>query len=406
MHWRGFGCFGGRRSHASERGFLRGGADHSAPADTFFQTLHPGIKTRQIAGKAFVTKAQQAKLRIGAAVCAVIKICGGFLQRCRQIKKPGGGNILSQAVQRGLVVPAGEERCAALGGCAPQQQVASQSGKLGENGAHVLAAGIELIQKQQGGFHIAVENVLHHLCRLQIAGKTQRVQHGSGVDGAAGGGALIQKGEGVTQSAIGKAAEKLRAVTFQVDLLLKGHMLQPGLNVRRLNALEGKTLAAGEDGGGNLVQFRGGQNEHQMGGGLFQNLQQRVEGCNREHVHLVHNVNAGPHIGGGINGLVPQCAHLVHTVVGGGVQLQHIQQRAALDAKAGGTFTTGVAVYRAFAVDGFGQDLGAGGFAGAAGAGEKVCVGGAALRHLLLQGLGDVALSDHIRKGTGTPLAV
>ena len=110
--------------------------------------------------------------------------------------------------------------------------------------------------------------------------------------------------------------------------------------------------------------------------------------------------------GGGVDGLVPQGPDLVHAVVGGGVQLQHVQKAAVLDAEAGGTGAAGVAVHGTLAVHGLGQDLGAGGLAGAPGAGEEVGVGGPALGHLLSQGLGDVVLTGDVREGLGPPLAV
>ena len=125
-----------------------------------------------------------------------------------------------------------------------------------------------------------------------------------------------------------------------------------------------------------------------------------------QHVDLVHDVYPLLHVGGGVDGLVPQGPDLVHAVVGGGVQLQHIQKAAVLDAHAGRALAAGVAVHRVLTVDGLGQDLGAGGLAGAPGAGEEVGVGGAALRHLLLQGLGDVGLADDVRERLGPPFAV
>ena len=100
---------------------------------------------------------------------------------------------------------------------------------------------------------------------------------------------------------------------------------------------------------------------------------------------LVHDIDPLFHVGGGVDGLVPQGADLVHAVVGGGVQLQHVQKAAVFDAQAGRAFVAGVAVHRVLAVDGLGQNFGAGGLAGAPGSGKKIGVGGAALGDLLLQ---------------------
>ena len=121
---------------------------------------------------------------------------------------------------------------------------------------------------------------------------------------------------------------------------------------------------------------------------------------------LVHDIDPLLHIGGRVDGLVPQGPDLVHAVVGGGVQLQHIQKAAVFDAHAGGALAAGIAVHRMLAVDGLGQDLGAGGLAGAPGAGEEVRVGGAALRHLPAQRLRDVGLADDVRKRLGPPFPI
>ena len=139
---------------------------------------------------------------------------------------------------------------------------------------------------------------------------------------------------------------------------------------------------------------------------LLQNLQQSIEGRGGEHVDLVHDVHPLLHIGRGVDGFVPQGPHLVDTVVGGSVQLQYIQKTAVFDAHAGGALAAGIAVHRVLAVDGLGQDFGTGGLAGAPGACEEVRMGGAALRHLLTQSLGDVGLADDIRKRFGPPFAV
>ncbi len=57
-------------------------------------------------------------------------------------------------------------------------------------------------------------------------------------------------------------------------------------------------------------------------------------------MHLVDNVHPLFYIGRGVDGFVPQGAHLVDAVVGGGVQLQHIQKTAALQPQASQTVNT------------------------------------------------------------------
>ena len=121
---------------------------------------------------------------------------------------------------------------------------------------------------------------------------------------------------------------------------------------------------------------------------------------------LVHDVDAVLHPGGGIDSIVSQCAHMIHTVVGGGIQLQNIQKASVVDAEAGGTLIAGITVYGMLTVDRLGEDLGTGGLSGAAGTCEKVGVAQPALLDLTAQGLGDVILSHDVGKGLGTPFAV
>ena len=123
-------------------------------------------------------------------------------------------------------------------------------------------------------------------------------------------------------------------------------------------------------------------------------------------MNLVHDVHPLAHGGGGVHRLVPQGPNLIHAVVGGGVQFQHVQDGAAFNAQAGGTGVAGVAVHRVLAVHRPGQDLGAGGLAGAPGAGEEIGVAQTAGGHLPLERLGNMGLAHHIVKGAGPPFAV
>ena len=154
------------------------------------------------------------------------------------------------------------------------------------------------------------------------------------------------------------------------------------------------------------MQLGGSQNEHQMSRGLLQNFQQGVKRGRGEHMHLVHDIHALTHGSRSIDCLIPQGAHLIHTVVGSGVQLQHIQNGAVLDPQAGGTGVAGISALGVLTVDRPGQDLGAACLTGTAGAGKEISVGGASSRHLLFERLGDMGLTHHVVKGLGPPFAV
>ena len=159
---------------------------------------------------------------------------------------------------------------------------------------------------------------------LQVACQPQRVQHRLPIYLAARDSALIQQRQSIPQRPVCQPCQQRSPLRRQVDGLLLGDVLQPVLDVRRQDALEGEPLAAGQNGGRHLVQFGGGQDEHEMFRRLLQNLQQGIEGGGGEHMHFVHDVNPLAHGGGGVHRLVPQGTDLIHAVVGGGVQLHHI----------------------------------------------------------------------------------
>ena len=71
---------------------------------------------------------------------------------------------------------------------------------------------------------------------------------------------------------------------------------------------------------------------------------------------------------------------------------------AVVDAAAGGALIAGIAVDRVLAVDRLGQDLGAGGLAGAARADEQVGMGQPSGLDLLFQRLGNMLLTDDVVK--------
>ena len=143
-----------------------------------------------------------------------------------------------------------------------------------------------------------------------------------------------------------------------------------------------------------------------MLGRLLEDLQQRVEGRQGEHMHLVDDVHALFHRGRREDRLVAQGAHVVHPVVRGGVKLHHVKHGAVEDAAAGGADPAGVAVDRMLAVDRAGEDARAGGLAGAARADEEIGMAQPPGLHLIFQGLRDVVLPHDLVEGLRPPLAV
>ena len=121
---------------------------------------------------------------------------------------------------------------------------------------------------------------------------------------------------------------------------------------------------------------------------------------------LIDDVDPLADIGRGVDGFVPQRTDLIHTIVGSGVQLQHVQKAAAFDSHAGRTLTAGVSIYRMLTVDSLGQDFGTGGFSRAAGTGKKIGMGRTSFCYLLFQRVGNMGLSDDVGKRFRPPFTV
>ena len=154
------------------------------------------------------------------------------------------------------------------------------------------------------------------------------------------------------------------------------------------------------------MQLGGRQNEQHMLGRLLKRLEQRIERADREHMHLVDDEHTFFDLCGGIARLITQVADIVHAVVGSRVDLGHIEHRAVQNAAARRALVARVAVHRVLAVDRACQDLGAGGLARAARAGEQVGMAQPPGLELRAQGIRDMLLADHVRERLRPPLAV
>ena len=154
------------------------------------------------------------------------------------------------------------------------------------------------------------------------------------------------------------------------------------------------------------MKLRGCENEQQMLRRLLDDLQQRVEGRNGEHMHLVDDIHPHFHLGRRINGVVPQITDVVHAVVGGGVDLQHVHAGAGINGLAGFADVAGVAAVGIQAVDCLRQNFGAAGLTRAPGAGEQVRMAHFPGHDLGFQGLRHRHLSGNVVKGLGAVFAV
>ena len=137
--------------------------------------------------------------------------------------------------------------------------------------------------------------------------------------------ALVQQTQGIPHGSVRRPGDIGQGLLLHLDSLRPGEFLQPPHQRRDGDPFEIVSLAPGEHRDGNSVGLRGGEDEDHVGRRLLQSLQQGVESPCGEHMHLVDDVNPVFPLRGGILDLLPNLPDVLHAVVGGGVDLHHVQ---------------------------------------------------------------------------------
>ena len=134
---------------------------------------------------------------------------------------------------------------------------------------------------------------------------------------------------------------------------------------------------------------------------LLNDLQQCIERGDGQHMHLVNDVHPALHLRRSVDGIIPQVPHIVHTVVGGCVNLQHIHTASRINAPAGRADIAGIAILGIQAIHRLGQNFGTAGLSCTPGAGEQVGMAQPSRLKLGLERLGNARLPHHLVKGLG-----
>ena len=93
-------------------------------------------------------------------------------------------------------------------------------------------------------------------------------------------------------------------------------------------------LAPRQDRDRYLVHFCGRQDKNNILRGLLQRLQQGVERSDGKHMHLVNDIDLISSLCGPVRDLFPDLADIVYTVVGCGVDLDHVHGSSCRDGPA------------------------------------------------------------------------
>lgn len=219
---------------------------------------------------------------------------------------------------------------------------------------------------------------------------------------AAEGDELIEHRLGVAHAAIGTFGDGPGGGGIEGDVFESGDVLEVGGDGFRGDRAEVEALAAGEDGGEDLVRLGGGEDEFHMRRWFFERLEQGVERRVREHVDLVDVVDFELAAGGGEADGFTEIADLFDAVVGGTVDFEHIERAAFGDFDADVFLGVELGFRAIGAIQGFGENAGGGGFAGATRADEEVGVGEALLGDRIAQRADDMILTEDVVEGFGT----
>ena len=143
----------------------------------------------------------------------------------------------------------------------------------------------------------------------------------------------------------------------------------------------------------------GGENEDRMGGRLLQSLEKGAESRGREHVDLVDDENRiTPHLRNDAH-LLDEGADVLDGVVRRGVELVDVERTALVERTARLALVARLGAAGGKAVDGLGEDAGAGGLAHAARPAKKVGMGQLSALDGVFQRRSNMLLPHDRRKG-------
>ncbi|MNC01835.1 hypothetical protein D3C75_491900 [compost metagenome] len=274
--------------------------------------------------------------------------------------------------------------------------------------------GVELIEVRpqggdfgdlgHGGRSILAQYGLQQLVQVVVVEGAQHGQHALQTHAAvAVGQRLIGEAQGIAHAAVGRLGQGQQGAGLERLTFLIQHPLQLLGDLALIQALEVELEAAGQDGDGELLRIRGGQQELHIGRRLFQGFEQRIEAVARQHVHLIDEVHLEAAAGRAVLHVVQQLAGVFHLGARGRIDLQQIDEVALIDLTAGVAYAARVAADPLLAVEALGQDAGDGGLADPAGAAQQVGM----MQPSLIQGIGQggqhMLLANHLFKRMGAP---
>ncbi len=279
-----------------------------------------------------------------------------------------------------------------------------QAFQLGVELIKIWAQGGDLGDLGHGRGGILPQNGFQQLVQMAVIERPQHRQHAVEAHAAvAVSQRLIGQAQCIAHTAVGGFGQGQQGAWFEGLSLLIQHPFKLLGNLGLIQTLQMKLQAARENGNGQLLRIRGGQQKLHIGGRLFQGFQQRVEAVARQHVHFIDEVDLEAAAGRTVLHVVEQLAGIFHLGSRRRVNLQQVDKVALIDLAAGIADTAWVAADPLLAVEALGQNTGDGGLADPAGTAQQIGV----MQPSLIQGVGQggqhMLLAYHLFKRMGAP---
>ena len=142
---------------------------------------------------------------------------------------------------------------------------------------------------------------------------------------------LVQGAQGVAHASFALLCDDLQGGFLSFDVFFLHNLLEVFDGILVGDPFEVEDLASRQDGREDLVFFRGGEDEYRVVWGLFQGLQECVEGLLCEHVHLIDDVHL---VFSGLrdkSNLFDQFAYVFDGIVARRIQFMNIEGASVME---------------------------------------------------------------------------
>ena len=212
------------------------------------------------------------------------------------------------------------------------------------------------------------------------------------------GNTLIQQTESISHRAISGLGNIPDCLLFCLYSLNIQKFFQSGCNSIYGNPVKIISLTPGQDRNRNLVRLCCCQNKDHIRGRLLQCFQQSVERSCGKHMNLINDVDFIFSLCGTVGYLLPDLTDIIHTIIGGSIDLYHIHGSSRLDCLAHGALVAGTSIHRMLTVHCLCQDLSYCGFTCTSGSAEQIGMTNTVMFNLVCQGSYYMILTLNIRK--------